>query len=88
MMTYQSLAELAPAEDRRNRAMESHLRFLEQRYAATESRNFWFAAIRTVFDRIKASRDEREKAWILGHLTRSPNPVISLYADLELQVGR
>lgn len=86
--TYQNLAELAPTEDGRNRSMESHLRFLEQRYAGMESRNFWYAAIRMVFDRLKASRDEHEKAWLLGHLTRSANPVISLYAQLELEFGR
>ena len=85
-ITYKTLATLAIGEAARNRAIDSYLRFLEQRYTSTNSRNLWFASVRMMFDKVSASKDEVEQRWLISHFTRSANPVISVYTDIEQQL--
>ncbi len=65
--------------------MESYLRFIEQRYDAAGSRNFWFTNVRMMLDLATATKetDKVERSWLLQHFSHSANPIIALYAQLE-----
>lgn len=78
------LAALAPPGPMRERAMSAYLEVLEQRYAVVENRNLWFTQFRQMLYRARFSKDPEDKAWILNSMTRSANPVIALYAKLEI----
>lgn len=84
---YDDLAILAPPGPIRERAMSSYLAFLEQRYADIEIHNLWFTQFRQMLYHARFSKDAREKQWILNSLVRSSNPVIALYAKLEMVLG-
>ena len=80
--TYSILAKLVIGQDKRDHAMESYLRFIEQRYDAAGSRNFWFTNLRMMLDATKEA-DKTERSWLLQHFSHSANPIIALYAQLE-----
>ena len=83
--TYSILAKLVIGQDKRDHAMESYLRFIEQRYDAAGSRNFWFTNVRMMLDLAASTKetDKTERSWLLLHFRRSANPIIALYAELE-----
>ncbi|HEY6252386.1 MAG TPA: hypothetical protein VI685_20720 [Candidatus Angelobacter sp.] len=78
------LAALAPPGKVRDRAMNAYLEFLELHYPAIENRNLWFTQFRQMLYRARFSKDAEDKAWILNSMSRSANPVIALYAKLEI----
>jgi len=79
---YAQIASLVPPGAERENAMGVFLNFLETRYAAVKSRNLWFVFVREMLGQARRTKDPVERAWILDHLARSSNPVISLYAEL------
>jgi hypothetical protein len=86
-LAYSELAELVPPGKPRENAMDTYLRFLEQHYAAVQNRNFWFSLVQTMLKTARFSKDAGDKAWMLGEMSRSSNPIIALYARLELRIG-
>ena len=84
---HDDLAILAPPGPIRERAMSSYLAILEQRYADIEIHNLWFTQFRQMLYQARFSEDAREKQWILNSLVRSSNPIIALYAKLEMVLG-
>ncbi len=78
------LAALAPPGRMRDRAMIAYLEVLELRYASIENRNLWFTQFRQMLYRTRYSKDPADKAWILNSMARSSNPIIALYAKLEV----
>lgn len=86
-LVYSELAQLAPPGKPRENAMDTYLRFLEQHYAAMQNRNFWFSLVQTMLKTARFSKDANDKAWMLGEMSRSSNPIIALYARLETRIG-
>ena len=84
---YAQMASLVPPGPERENAMGVFLNFVETRYAAVSSRNLWFTFVRDLLRKARTAKDPKERAWILDHLRRSANPVISLYATLA-EMGR
>ena len=80
--SYAQMASLVPPGPERENAMGVFLNFVETRYAAVKSRNLWFTFVRDLLAQARRTKDPKERAWILDHLERSANPVISLYATL------
>jgi hypothetical protein len=82
-----ALAMLAPPGLTRDKAMEEYRELLEDYYPSIENRNLWFTMFRHMLYTARFSDDLKTKAWILDNLTRSTNPVIALYAQLEKRIG-
>jgi len=82
-LVYDRFAELVPPGKARDNAMDSYLQYLEQQYHTLENRNLWFSEVQILMSTAHYSKDAQDKRWILEHMTRSSNPVISLYAKLE-----
>ena len=56
-------------------------------YRFTGNRNLWFVQVDNMLKRARFSQDPKERTWILDELSRSANPIIALYAKLELLLG-
>jgi hypothetical protein len=80
---YMLLAQLVPPGKARDNALGTYRVFLEQSYFLIENHNFWFTDVRFMLDNARRARDSGDKDWMLDELTRSANPVIALYAQLE-----
>jgi hypothetical protein len=87
-LVYSELAQLVPPGKPRENAMDTYLRFLEQHYAALENRNFWFSLVQTMLTTARYSKDPKDQAWMLAAMSRSSNPIIALYAALEMKIGK
>jgi hypothetical protein len=84
---YSMLAKLVPPGPPRENAMGVYLNFLETHYASIKSRNLWFVWVSDMLGSARRTKDPAERQWILDHLARSGNPVISLYANLARLPG-
>ena len=82
------LATLAPSGPMRDAAMDEYREFLEEHYSAIQNPNLWFTMFRHMLYTARFAIDEKTKDWMLNQLVISSNPVISLYAKLELKLGR
>jgi hypothetical protein len=74
---YLLLAQLVPPGKARDNAMGTCRSFLEQSWFLIENHNFWFTDVYFLL------KDRHDREWVLGELSRSANPVIALYAQLE-----
>jgi hypothetical protein len=81
------LATLAPPGSARDKAMEEYREFLEEYYSSIENPNLWFTMFRHILYTARFSEDPKDKAWILGELARSSNPIITVYAKVETLIG-
>jgi hypothetical protein len=84
--TYMSLANLVPPGRARDNAMGLYRAFLEQSYFLIENHNFWFTDVRFMLDNARNAKDPKDRDWMLDELSRSANPVIALYAQLEKRI--
>lgn len=80
---YMQLAQLVPPGKARDNAMGMYRAFLEQSYFLIENHNFWFTDVDFMLSTARHSKDSKDKEWMLDELSRSANPVIALYAQLE-----
>ena len=80
---YMILAQLVPPGKARDNAMGTYRTFLEQSYFLIENHNFWFTDVDFMLGTARHSKDSKDKDWMLDELSRSANPVIALYAQLE-----
>jgi hypothetical protein len=74
---YLQLVQLVPPGKARDNALGNHRSFLEQSWFQIENHNFWFTDVALLL------KDTRDREWRLSELSRSANPVIALYAQLE-----
>jgi hypothetical protein len=81
------LATLLLPGQQRDRAMDEYREFMEEYYSSIQNPNLWFTMFRHMLYTARFSEDPETKAWILNKLASSNNPVMSLYARLELQLG-
>ena len=79
---YGQMAALVPPGPARDNAMSVFLNFLETRYSAIGSRNYWFAQVKFLLNRIRSGKDEDDRRWLIESLQRSANPVIAFYARM------
>jgi hypothetical protein len=86
--TYMSLANLVPPGRARDNAMGLYRAFLEQSYFLIENHNFWFTDVRFMLDNARSAKDPKDRDWMLDELSRSANPVIALYAQLEKRIPK
>ena len=71
----------------RDRAMDEYREFMEEYYSSIQNPNLWFTMFRHMLYTARFSEEPETKDWILNNLTLSSNPVMSLYAKLELRLG-
>jgi hypothetical protein len=71
----------------RDRAMDEYREFMEEYYSSIQNPNLWFTMFRHMLYTARFSEEPETKDWILNKLTLSSNPVMSLYAKLELRLG-
>jgi hypothetical protein len=67
--------------------MSEYIEFLEDYYSSIENPNLWFTMFRHMLYTARFSEDPANKLWILQRLGRSTNPIVSLYAKVELTIG-
>jgi hypothetical protein len=82
-----ALATLAPPGPTRDRAMDEYREFLEMYYPSIQNPNLWFTMFRHMLYTARFSEDPKNRAWMLGQLARSTNPIIAVYARLESCIG-
>jgi hypothetical protein len=82
-----TLAALAPPGPGRDAAMSEYIELLEDYYSSIENPNLWFTMFRHMLYTARFSEDPANKVWILQRLGRSTNPIVSLYAKVELTIG-
>ncbi len=82
-LTYNTLSKLLTEKAAKDNAAERYLRFLELKYDVTGKRNVWFSSVQMMFNDLKFTDNPLEHSRLLSHLTRSANPIISLYAEIE-----
>ena len=81
------LATLPPPGARREAAMQDYREFMEEYYPSVQNPNLWFTMLRHMLYTARFSEDAEERAWILSELARSSNPIVVLYANLEIRIG-
>jgi hypothetical protein len=81
--TYMTLANLVPPGKARDNAMGLYRSFLEQSYFLIENHNFWFTDVRFMLNNARSTSDVKDRDWMLDELSRSANPAIALYAQLD-----
>jgi hypothetical protein len=81
------LASLPSPGPTRDNAMDEYREFMEEYYSSVQNSNLWFTMFRHMLYTARFADDRDTKAWILNKLAMSSNPVMSLYAKLELKLG-
>jgi len=78
---YVRLFQLPVAGPAQRMALGSALHFLERQYNTLQSRDLWFQLYLQVFGTRRT--DDADYVWVTDQLVHSPNPIISVYAQLE-----
>ena len=81
---YENLTELTSSASERSKIIDRFVKFLEQNRSQIENHLEWFSHAHDLLVRSAASSDGRRKEEVLRAFLNSRDPILNLYARLEL----